>query len=34
MIGKIKKGSGFKGLCELCAWQGAGGFASCGRGSD
>ena len=26
MIGKIKKGSGFKGCRELCAWQGAGGL--------
>ena len=34
MIGKIKKGSGFKGCVNYVLGQGAGGFASCGRGSD
>ena len=34
MIGKIKKGSGFKGLRELCVGQGTGSFAPCRRGTD
>ena len=33
MIGKIKKGSGFKGCVNYVLGK-AGGFASCGRGSD
>ena len=31
---KNKKRKRVKGLRELCAWQGTGSFASCGRGTD